>query len=132
MGCGGNPSCTDCAESVAKLSLQSSIVTNPGPTFYDGLRREPDSSGPLQHTILTGRVASEVMALTTSGRTSRMRQQIEMLALARKYQQLIGERLGFHNVEFRKGKIQDLQLDLELLDQYLSENPVKTSSDSAA
>ncbi|HEY2922353.1 MAG TPA: methyltransferase domain-containing protein, partial [Candidatus Binatia bacterium] len=37
-----------------------------------------------------------------------------MLELARKYQQSIGDRLGYHNVEFRRGKIQDLQTDLEL------------------
>jgi arsenite methyltransferase len=30
----------------------------------------------------------------------------DMLALARKYQTQIGNKLGFHNVEFRKGKIQ--------------------------
>src|SRR5262245_6441416 len=37
-----------------------------------------------------------------------------MLELARKYQKSIGGELGFHNVEFRRGKIQDLQTDLEL------------------
>jgi arsenite methyltransferase len=33
----------------------------------------------------------------------------EMLALARKYQNEIGDKLGYHNVEFHRGKIQDLQ-----------------------
>ena len=31
-----------------------------------------------------------------------------MLELARKYQKSIGDKLGYHNVEFRRGKIQDL------------------------
>ena len=53
----------------------------------------------------------------------------EMLALARRYQDEMGCKLGYHNVEFRKGKIQDLKLNLELLDCYLQENPVCTSSD---
>jgi arsenite methyltransferase len=53
----------------------------------------------------------------------------EMLALARRYQDEVGSKLGFHNVEFRKGKIQDLKLNLELLDGYLKERPVSTSSD---
>jgi ubiquinone/menaquinone biosynthesis C-methylase UbiE len=53
----------------------------------------------------------------------------EMLALARKYQFAVGERLGFHNVEFRRGKIQDLRLDLELLDNYLSRHPVYSIAD---
>ncbi len=35
----------------------------------------------------------------------------EMLALAGKYRRSIGERIGYHNVEFRKGRIQDLRLD---------------------
>src|SRR6476660_9180079 len=39
-----------------------------------------------------------------------------MLDLARKHQESIGDRLGYHNVEFRKGKIQDLKLDLELFE----------------
>ncbi len=53
----------------------------------------------------------------------------EMLTLARKHQPGIGNKLGFHNVEFRKGKIQDLRLDLTLFEQYLAEHPVRTSSD---
>lgn len=53
----------------------------------------------------------------------------EMLLLARQHQAAIGERLGFHNVEFRKGKIQDLKLNLELFEQFLSEHPVRSSND---
>ena len=53
----------------------------------------------------------------------------EMLALARKHQDAMSRRLGFANVEFRKGKIQDLQLNLELLDEYLTANPVDNSRD---
>ena len=54
-----------------------------------------------------------------------------MLELARKYQRVIGEKLGYHNVEFRRGKIQDLKTDLELLDQHLGENPVRSVADLA-
>src|SRR5215467_5778829 len=42
-----------------------------------------------------------------------------MLQLARKYQKSIGDQLGYHNVEFRRGKIQDLRTNLELMDDYL-------------
>ncbi len=52
-----------------------------------------------------------------------------MLELARKYQKSIGDRLGYHNVDFRRGKIQDLKTDLELLDLYLAENPVRSVAD---
>jgi arsenite methyltransferase len=54
-----------------------------------------------------------------------------MLELARKYQKSIGDQLGYHNVEFRRGKIQDLKTDLELLDEYLKENPVCSVADLA-
>ncbi|MBM84066.1 MAG: methyltransferase [Planctomycetaceae bacterium] len=53
----------------------------------------------------------------------------DMLGLARQYRGEMAEKLGYGNVEFRKGKIQDLQLDLELLDKYLLENSVRDSSD---
>jgi len=49
----------------------------------------------------------------------------EMLCLARKYQQQIGDRLGYHNVEFYRGLIQDLQLDLDRLSAELERNPVQ-------
>lgn len=52
-----------------------------------------------------------------------------MLALARKYQDTVGRRLGYRNVEFRRGKIQDLKLDLDLLDEYLARHPVHSVAD---
>jgi len=54
-----------------------------------------------------------------------------MLALARKHQAAIGNKLGFQNVEFHRGRIQDLRIDLELVDRYLSENPVRSVDDLA-
>jgi ubiquinone/menaquinone biosynthesis C-methylase UbiE len=53
----------------------------------------------------------------------------EMLELARKYQKEIGDRLGYHNVAFRRGKIQDLRLDLDKIDFYLRENPIQNAND---
>lgn len=54
-----------------------------------------------------------------------------MLELARKYQKSIGEKLGYHNVEFRRGKIQDLKTNLDLIDQYLRHNPVGSFAELA-
>jgi arsenite methyltransferase len=48
----------------------------------------------------------------------------EMLAVARKNAPLVAERIGFPNVEFRKGRIQDLALDLEKLDEELKARPI--------
>ena len=53
----------------------------------------------------------------------------EMLALARKYLGEMGQKLGYGNVEFRKGKIQDLALDWDRLDQHLAGHPVRNSED---
>ena len=54
-----------------------------------------------------------------------------MLDLARRYQKAIGDQLGYHNVEFRRGKVQDLKTNLELLDRYLQAHPVGSISDLA-
>lgn len=49
---------------------------------------------------------------------------LDMLSLARRHQSTVAERIGYANVEFRYGMIQDLKLDLERLSKKLSENPV--------
>ena len=48
----------------------------------------------------------------------------EMLEVARRNAPIVAKRLDFSNVEFRKGRIQDLALDLELLDRELRRNPI--------
>jgi len=53
----------------------------------------------------------------------------EMLALAKKYAPTVAERIGYGNVEFRYGMIQDLRLDLALLEEELVKHPVRSSED---
>lgn len=48
----------------------------------------------------------------------------DMLDVARRNAPIVAERIGYSNVEFRKGRIQDLGLDLELLDRKLREYPL--------
>ena len=48
----------------------------------------------------------------------------EMLEVARRNAPIVAERIGFSNVEFRKGRIQDLGLDLERLDVALRDRPI--------
>ncbi|HAF02566.1 MAG TPA: methyltransferase [Spartobacteria bacterium] len=48
----------------------------------------------------------------------------EMLAVARRNAPVVAARIGYANVEFRKGRIQDLALDLEQLDRQLKRNPI--------
>jgi arsenite methyltransferase len=55
-----------------------------------------------------------------------------MLALARRHRSAFAERVGFDNIEFRKGRIQDLALDLDDLEAWLADHPVGTSDDLLA
>jgi arsenite methyltransferase len=48
----------------------------------------------------------------------------EMLEVARRNVPVVAEHIGYSNVDFRKGRIQDLALDLELLDRQLNESPI--------
>ena len=54
----------------------------------------------------------------------------EMLALARRHQDEMAEKLGGNRVSFRKGYIQDLALDVEAMENYLAANPVHTDAES--
>lgn len=48
----------------------------------------------------------------------------DMLEVARRNAPLVAERIGFANVEFRRGRIQDLALDLDRLEQELAAAPI--------
>src|SRR3990172_669232 len=56
----------------------------------------------------------------------------EMLAVAERHRQTVGDAVGWHNVEFRRGRIQDLGLDLDRLDRWLAARPVRSGADLAA
>lgn len=53
----------------------------------------------------------------------------DMLEVARRNAPIVAEKVGFDNVEFRKGRIQDLGLDLERLDAALQQQPVTNLAD---
>lgn len=55
-----------------------------------------------------------------------------MLALARKYQDEMTHKLGYRNVEFRKARIQDMALDLDVTGEWLRRNPIATVEAAAA
>lgn len=48
----------------------------------------------------------------------------EMLDVARRNAPIVAQRLGYDNVEFRRGHIQDLRLDLDQLERELQQRPV--------
>jgi len=48
----------------------------------------------------------------------------EMLDVARRNAPIVAAHIGYANVDFRKGRIQDLALDLELLDRQLKKTPI--------
>lgn len=53
----------------------------------------------------------------------------EMLSLARGALPEVARALGYQNVEFRKGRIEDLSIDHERVDAYLKSNPVSSAED---
>ncbi|MEZ6124879.1 MAG: methyltransferase domain-containing protein [Planctomycetaceae bacterium] len=72
-------------------------------------------------------IASQVVG--PSGRVIGVDVNAEMLELARRYQQQVGDRIGYHNTDFRKGRIQDLKLNLELLEEHLKSSPAASAAD---
>ncbi len=53
----------------------------------------------------------------------------EMLDLARRSAPKVADIVGHANVEFRRGRIQDLALDVDRLDRWLEEHPVRSVED---
>ncbi len=67
-------------------------------------------------------IASQVVG--KSGRVIGVDMTDDMLEVAHRNAPIVAERIGYSNVEFRKGRIQDLALDLEALDKTLKETPL--------
>jgi len=67
-------------------------------------------------------IASQVVG--PSGRVIGIDMTDDMLEVARRSAPVVAETIGHANVEFRKGRIQDLGLDLEMLDTELKKDPV--------
>jgi len=67
-------------------------------------------------------IAAQVVGET--GRVIGVDMTPEMLAVARSAAPAVASRLGFANVEFRRGRIQDLRLDLDLLEKELASKPI--------
>jgi len=67
-------------------------------------------------------IAAQVVG--ASGRVIGIDMTPEMLTVARRAAPRVAARLGYANVEFRRGRIQDLRLDLDLLEGALATRPV--------
>ncbi|MEP7147280.1 MAG: methyltransferase domain-containing protein [Acidobacteriota bacterium] len=72
-------------------------------------------------------IASQIVG--EKGRVIGVDTNTEMLALANKYRDALADTIGYANVEFRYGRIQDLRLDLKLVEEYLSRTPLQTTAD---
>jgi len=71
-------------------------------------------------------IASQVVG--PEGRVIGVDMTDDMLEVARRNAPLVAERIGHANVEFRKGRIQDLALDLEILDAELKKRPIQDAA----
>ncbi|MEX2291671.1 MAG: methyltransferase domain-containing protein [Mycobacteriales bacterium] len=67
-------------------------------------------------------IASQVIG--ESGRVIGVDINDEMLALAESAKPQVADAIGYSNVEFRKGRIQDMRLDVAATEKWLAENPV--------
>ena len=107
------------------------------------IERDYGCGDPSQHlqegeTVLdlgsgTGKIcyiAAQVVGPT--GRVIGIDMTTEMLGLANKYRTEIGNKLGYQNVEFRRGKIQDLRTDLDVTERYLCDHPIRSVEDLQA
>ncbi|HEX4953788.1 MAG TPA: methyltransferase domain-containing protein [Thermoanaerobaculia bacterium] len=70
-------------------------------------------------------IAAQVVGPT--GRVIGVDMTPDMLAVARAAAPLVAERLGYANVELRRGRIQDLALDLDLLEAELAARPIRSA-----
>lgn len=71
-------------------------------------------------------IAAQVVGET--GRVIGVDMTDDMLGVARENAPIVAERIGYSNVEFRKGRIQDLALDLELLENHLTAEPIRDAN----
>ena len=67
-------------------------------------------------------VAAQIVG--PSGRVIGIDVNAEMLALARRHAPSVAGKLGFANVEFRRGRLEDLAINLDSLDRRLTDHPV--------
>ncbi|GAA5506665.1 methyltransferase domain-containing protein [Novipirellula caenicola] len=67
-------------------------------------------------------IASQVVG--ESGRVIGVDMNDEMLALARKSQPVVAQAIGYDNIKFCKGRIQDMAVDRDAVDRYLQSSPV--------
>jgi arsenite methyltransferase len=72
-------------------------------------------------------IASQVVGPT--GKIIGIDMNDEMLELARRSAPTVARNIGHDNIEFRRGRIQDLGLDVDRLETWLNENPVKSLQD---
>jgi ubiquinone/menaquinone biosynthesis C-methylase UbiE len=74
-------------------------------------------------------IASQIVG--AEGRVIGVDTNQEMLALAKKYQTELADRIGYSNVEFKYGRIQDLRTSLDSMESYLADSRIGSVSDLA-
>ncbi len=72
-------------------------------------------------------IASQIVG--AEGRVIGVDMNDEMLGLARESAPSVARNIGYANVEFRRGRIQDLALNVDQLESWLNDHPVKSMQD---
>ncbi len=72
-------------------------------------------------------IASQIVG--PKGRVIGIDMNDDMLDLARRSAPIVAREIGYANVEFRRGRIQDLALDVDRLESWLREHPARSLAD---
>ena len=75
-------------------------------------------------------IASQIVG--ASGHVHGVDMTDDMLDLARRHQDSVGEAIGWKNTTFHKGYIQDLKTDLDVVEAHLQESPIRGVADAQA
>ena len=155
MSSSDTPQPTDLIEAVRERYSEGATTATPElccPVDYDAqylevipqevIDRDYGCGDPSKHlrpgeTVLdlgsgTGKIcfiASQVVG--PEGRVIGVDMNDDMLEVARRNAPVVAERVGHDNVQFVKGRIEDLALDRAALDAWLAEHPVRGDADLA-
>lgn len=119
-----NPAVRDWSSSEAAEALSETLVdaqTSPPLRVGDAVLdlRSGDWDSTFRAASIVGR----------SGRVVGLEEHPAALAAARRAAAVLAERLGYANVEFLRGRIDDLALDPDLLDAWLEAHPVRSAGE---
>eukprot|EP00913_Durusdinium_trenchii_P004972 g4618.t1 len=105
-----------------------------GLVVFDYFKQFRDAQAEMGGWIMQGKLIytediSEAQIVGPEGKVIGVDVNDDMLELSRSALPTVAEQLGYDNIEFRHGRIQDLKTDMDALDHWLSARPAKSAAD---